>query len=158
MLKHIEEYKAFIKNRLDRRTLLELLGEECAELIQAANKCIRAEKLNANATPMSEQEANAQLREEVGDVLMLLSVLGYDCDFKTIATNPKWERWCKRLEAVEKRPDYRAFEHAAWVDVGDKDFMCSACGLILGGAYCYGWCPHCGARMDLNDGLDTPHS
>ena len=151
-MRHIEEYKGFIRNRLDRRTLLELLSEECSELIQAANKCIRAEQLNCNFTPVTEIEANSKLREEVGDVLMVLSVLGFDSDLETVKTNPKWERWFDRLFDSSPVQDYKLFEHAAWIDIGDKDFQCSACGVIIGGAYCYGWCPHCGAKMDLSDG------
>ena len=151
-MKHIEQYKHFIRNHLDHRTLLELLSEECAELIQAANKCIRAEKLNNNFTPMTEGQAKLQFREEVGDVLMLLHVLGEDYQFETVKTNPKWERWAKRLSETPKCSDYREFTHGTWEDVGFNDFACSACGVIIGGAYCYGWCPHCGAKMDLNDG------
>ena len=151
-MKHVEQYKSFIRNHLDHRTLLELLSEECAELIQAANKCIRAEKLNNNFTTTSEAEAKIQFREEVGDVLMLLHVLGEDYQFETVKTNPKWDRWIKRLQQTDKKPDYREFVHGTWEDVGANDFECSVCGVILGGAYSYGWCPHCGAKMDLNDG------
>lgn len=43
--------KRYVLEHIDRRTLLEQLAEEAAELSQAALKLIRAEKLSDNPTP-----------------------------------------------------------------------------------------------------------
>ena len=43
--------KLYVLQHLDRRTLLEQLAEEAAELSQAALKAIRAEELSNNPTP-----------------------------------------------------------------------------------------------------------
>lgn len=57
-------YKDYIFNKLDERTLLEQLAEEASELSQAALKLIRAKGLNNNNTPVGEQEAMLSLALE----------------------------------------------------------------------------------------------
>ena len=94
----MHEYKKVITDKLDRRALLEQLAEECAELSQAALKCIRAEGLSDNATTTSARQAKENLVEEVGDVLMVCDALGLMVDGLT-KNNPKWQRWAKRLES-----------------------------------------------------------
>ena len=87
--------KNYILSVLDARTLLEQLAEEASELAQAALKFIRAAEYSNNPTPITLQEAQVSLDEELHDVLAVASLLGiieYDDD-----ENPKWKRWAERL-------------------------------------------------------------
>ena len=87
--------KSYILSVLDERTLLEQLAEEASELAQAALKLIRAAEYSNNPTPITLQEAEVNLDEELHDVLAVASLLGiieYDDD-----ENPKWKRWAERL-------------------------------------------------------------
>ena len=87
--------KSYILSVLDARTLLEQLAEEASELAQAALKLIRAAEYSNNPTPITLQEAEVGLDEELHDVLAVASLLGiidYDDD-----ENPKWKRWAERL-------------------------------------------------------------
>ena len=87
--------KNYILSVLDARTLLEQLAEEASELAQAALKLIRAAEYSNNPTPITLQEAEVGLDEELHDVLAVASLLGiidYDDD-----ENPKWKRWAERL-------------------------------------------------------------
>lgn len=87
--------KNYILSILDARTLLEQLAEEASELAQAALKLIRAVEYSNNPTPITLQEAEVGLDEELHDVLAVASLLGiieYDDD-----ENPKWKRWAERL-------------------------------------------------------------
>ena len=87
--------KSYILSVLDERTLLEQLAEEASELAQAALKLIRAAEYSNNPTPITLQEAQVSLDEELHDVLAVASLLGiieYDDD-----ENPKWKRWAERL-------------------------------------------------------------
>lgn len=87
--------KNYILSILDARTLLEQLAEEASELAQAALKLIRAAEYSNNPTPITLQEAQVGLDEELHDVLAVASLLGiieYDDD-----ENPKWKRWAERL-------------------------------------------------------------
>lgn len=87
--------KNYILSVLDARTLLEQLAEEASELAQAALKLIRAAEYSNNPTPITLQEAEVNLDEELHDVLAVASLLGiidYDDD-----ENPKWKRWAERL-------------------------------------------------------------
>lgn len=87
--------KSYILSVLNDHELLEQLAEEAAELSQAALKLIRASGYSNNPTPVTEQEAEANLEEEMHDVLAVASLLGiidYDDD-----ENPKWKRWAERL-------------------------------------------------------------
>lgn len=87
--------KNYIRDVLSERTLLEQLAEEASELAQAALKLIRAAEYSNNPTPITLQEAEVSLDEELHDVLAVASLLGiiyYDDD-----ENPKWKRWAERL-------------------------------------------------------------
>lgn len=68
--------KRYVLEHIDRRTLLEQLAEEAAELSQAALKLIRAEKLSDNPTPANISIASEQLNEELADVLMVADQKG----------------------------------------------------------------------------------
>ena len=87
--------KNYIRDALTERILLEQLAEEASELAQAALKLIRAAEYSNNPTPITRQEAEVNLDEELHDVLAVASLLGiieYDDD-----ENPKWKRWAERL-------------------------------------------------------------
>ena len=68
--------KRYVLEHIDRRTLLEQLAEEAAELSQAALKLIRAEKLSDNPTPANVSIASEQLIEELADVLVAADAVG----------------------------------------------------------------------------------
>lgn len=87
--------KRYVLEHIDRRTLLEQLAEEAAELSQAALKLIRAEKLSDNPTTTHVSIASEQLIEELADVLVAADAVGVpvleSCD------NSKWRRWAARI-------------------------------------------------------------
>lgn len=89
----MNKYKEYVLSVLTERELLEQLTEEAAELSQAALKCIRAEGLSNNTTPISAGQARTNLQEEFSDVLAVAELLELvDCqDAK------KWQRWAERL-------------------------------------------------------------
>lgn len=67
--------KFYVLEHIDKRTLLEQLAEEAAELSQAALKLIRAEGLSGNPTNRNALIAREQLNDEVDDVLMIVDAL-----------------------------------------------------------------------------------
>lgn len=88
-----QEYQEYVLSVLSERELLEQLAEEAAELAKAALKCIRAEKLSNNTTPISAGQARTDLQEEFSDVLMVAELLELiDCQ-----NDKKWQRWAERL-------------------------------------------------------------
>lgn len=91
----------WIRERVERRVLLELLAEECAELAQAALKCIRAEyEEQSNPTLITREEAQERLLEEYGDVVLVADVLQLHLDVEGYVR--KLSRWRRRLEDVEE--------------------------------------------------------
>lgn len=100
--KQMADNVAYIRKKLDRRTLLEGLAEEASELSKAALKVIRAERLSDNFTPVSLYDAKQQLAEELSDVMTMAYLLGilpgvfYPDDAKT-------ERWVLRLKKPPKQ-------------------------------------------------------
>ena len=94
-----EDYRDFILEKLDERTLLEQLAEEASELSQAALKLIRAKELNNNVTPRTEQEVTQNLVEEILDCNLVMSLLCRK-DRKLVISMPKinkHKRWAERL-------------------------------------------------------------
>lgn len=93
------KYQHYVQRHLELRDMLEGLAEEANELSQAALKLIRAIGDSKNVTPISEEEAEANLKEEVTDVLIYLRVLDFDLGLELDSSyhSPKWERWAKRL-------------------------------------------------------------
>lgn len=88
-----------VKILISRRDAYEALAEESSELAKASLKAIRATKLNKNPTPVSFEEAQDNLREEVQDVLSCLYVLGIKIpDVDELIMSPKSIRWEKRLK------------------------------------------------------------
>ena len=93
-----EDYRDFILEKLDERTLLEQLAEEASELSQAALKLIRAKELSNNVTPRTEQEVTQNLVEEILDCNLIMSLL-YRKDRKLVTSMPKinkHKRWAER--------------------------------------------------------------
>ena len=74
-------------------------AEESAELTQAALKVSRILR-GVNPTPVTLDRALESLREEVGDVLLCLSVL--ECAFGRLSSDSgmarKQERWKRRIK------------------------------------------------------------
>lgn len=93
----MKNYKRYVQVSLDYHDGLQLLAEESAELAQAALKMIRAGGFNSNPTPITEDEAERRLLEEIGDVLITLQAL--QINLPDVENSPKWERWAKRLGA-----------------------------------------------------------
>ncbi len=97
-----DNYKDYILDNLDERTMLEQLAEEASELSQAALKLIRAKKLSNNFTPKTEREAMLNLMEEIEDFSIVITLL-YRKDKKLLTTTGmterqnKWKRWAERL-------------------------------------------------------------
>ena len=86
---------------LSKAALLEQVAEECTELGHAALKLARKYR-NENPTPVTEEEAYANLKEEWADMLLSMTVLDHyynmDCnELKGIMDN-KYARWNQCLE------------------------------------------------------------
>lgn len=88
--------RSYVLKNTDRRTLLEQLAEEAAELSQAALKLIRAEGLSNNPTNRNTLIAQEQLNDEVTDVLMIVDALKIPV-LESYANN-KWQRWADRIK------------------------------------------------------------
>ena len=88
----------FIREQLPDEELLAQLAEECNELAQAALKMRRVMD-GKNPTPVRMSEAYDNLVEEIGDVKLVLRVLGYHLDDPgyDIAGERKLRRWANRL-------------------------------------------------------------
>lgn len=109
----------WIGERVGRRVLLELLAEECAELAQAALKCVRAEYgARENPTPMTREEAQELLLEEYGDVVLVADVLGLRLDVEGYVR--KLGRWRRRLDDGEEGVDEGAVVGGDTADCGGE--------------------------------------
>lgn len=87
------KYQEYILSVLTERELLEQLTEEAAELSQAALKCIRAEGLSNNTTPITAGQARTDLQEEFSDVFTVAELLELiDC-----RNDKKLQRWAERI-------------------------------------------------------------
>lgn len=95
-LKPFLENIKYVQNKLSRRDLYEMLAEEAAELSQAALKVIRAEGMSGSVTPITAEEAHANLNEEVVDVLVVLAALNVEI-FNAKLAEEKVQRWADRL-------------------------------------------------------------
>lgn len=88
-----------VKILISKMDAYEALAEEASELSKASLKAISATKLNDNPTPISFDEAQDNLREEMRDVLSCLYVLGVKIpDVEELIMGPKSIRWEKRLK------------------------------------------------------------
>ena len=88
--------RCHIRDKVPRAELLAQLAEEATELAHAALKLRRALEATKNPTPVSVPTAVAATREEIADVMLLVSLLELDTakdelqeiiDFKTL----RWE-------------------------------------------------------------------
>lgn len=88
-----------IKQHIQQDELLAQLAEEAAELSQAALKLRRA-LTGINPTPVTAEEARANLVEEIADILNVSDLLLEIDDVDEIydIVQRKRERWLKRLE------------------------------------------------------------
>ena len=86
---------------LSKAALLEQVAEECTELGHAALKLARKYR-NENPTPVTEEEAYANLKEEWADMLLSMTVLDHyynmDCNEQKGIMDNKYARWNQRLE------------------------------------------------------------
>lgn len=89
----MNKYQEYILSVLTERELLEQFTEEAAEMQQAAMKCIRADGMSNNPTPVTAGQARTNLQEEFSDVLAVAELLELiDCQ-----NEKKLQRWAERL-------------------------------------------------------------
>ena len=102
-----------VKVLIGKRAAYEALAEESSELTQASLKVIRSLGLAGNPTPVTFEEAQDNLREEMRDVLACLYVLGVKIpDVKELVLCEKSMRWQKRLEKFLHLPDHEVDDEA----------------------------------------------
>lgn len=93
-----------IRQHLPQEELLTHLAEEAAELAQAALKLRRAYS-DINPTPVSPEDAYEGLLEELADVQVCITALGFNHNIDHLRvmriSSQKMERWAKRLEAQD---------------------------------------------------------
>ena len=95
-----DEMMALIADRIGGAALLELLAEESAELGHAALKLARRLRCE-NPTPVTVEEAEKRLAEEMADVILVAKVLkiqGIRFDNNEIGAR-KLKRWVDRVNA-----------------------------------------------------------
>jgi len=93
----------FIRSKLTNAELLAGLAEEATELAHAALK-IRRVMDGKNYTPVTFDEAFANLKEEIGDVLLCLEMVGLTVELESYRKDmdAKLERWVRRLKGETK--------------------------------------------------------
>lgn len=92
----------YIREKVPREDLLLQLAEECSELAQAALK-LRRTMVPGNPTPVTQDKALANLREEIVDVLTVLYVLDLsDVENSLWSIQKKLARWAGRIMAQEQ--------------------------------------------------------
>ena len=89
-----------IKKRLPVTELLCGLGEEAAELSQAALKLRRVFD-GTNPTPVTEEDAINSLYEEIADTFLYIRQIDINFQHVENIIAEKEERWKKRLEDSE---------------------------------------------------------
>lgn len=94
-MKNIE----YIRSQLSNPELLAGLAEEATELAHAALK-LRRVMDGTNHTPVCYDEAYANLKEEIGDVLLCLEVFGISTSTEAYrpGMDEKLKRWVDRLK------------------------------------------------------------
>ena len=91
----------FIISEIGLPATLEQLAEEAAELSKAALKVARIIR-KENPTPVTYEQAIANLEEEAADVRNCLRVVCGELDIITIGTEAlKMRRWAERLAEVK---------------------------------------------------------
>lgn len=98
-----EKLIEYVRGRLPQPERLAMLAEEAAELGHAALKLRRALD-GTNPTPVTVEEAQAALQEEVADVLLLIfPVMADMAEIIREIQDVKLRRWADRL--AEKETD-----------------------------------------------------
>ena len=93
----------YIVDRLPLEVRIDQLGEEAAELAHAASKLSRVLR-GVNPTPVTRDEAEENLRKEVGDVLTCVAAVTQPGDMAECLIEWNMEigknaaRWRRRLE------------------------------------------------------------
>lgn len=91
----------YIANNISKLAVLMALAEEASELSKAAMKYARAKGLLDNPTPISVEQAEADLIEEYNDLLNCIDVL---CEMSSLAIEDmdlrkrKCRRWAERIK------------------------------------------------------------
>ena len=98
-----DEQLEVIRQRVDRQALREQLGEECGEVVQMLFRSYRANG-NGNPTPMTCEQVEEKLKEEICDLIVCLAALDYFrlgelADDSVIAG--KVARWVHRIEGAK---------------------------------------------------------
>ena len=78
-----------ICRRIDETEVLDMLQEECAELIQAASKCKRVIKGDDSVNP---RDARESLVEEMADVQVMRTIV-----LCKILTPEEWDKVCATI-------------------------------------------------------------
>lgn len=93
----------FIRSKLTTAELLAGLAEEATELSHAALKMRRVVD-GTNYTPVTFDEAYANLNEEIGDILLCLETLGLPVESRAYRRemDAKLERWVRRMKGESK--------------------------------------------------------
>ena len=94
----------YIANNISELVVLMALAEEASELSKAAMKLARAKGLLDNPTPISVEQAEADLIEEYNDLLNCIDVL---CEMSSLAIEDmdlrmrKCRRWAERIKSYK---------------------------------------------------------
>ena len=97
----------YIANNISELAVLMALAEEASELSKAAMKYARAKGLLDNPTPISVEQAEADLIEEYNDLLICVGVLNkmpslticVDVDLRM----RKCRRWAERIKSYKTK-------------------------------------------------------
>lgn len=92
-MQSIEDNITKITELIPEPALYEQLAEECTELGKAALKMARILR-NENKTPVTKEEALANLKEEYTDVVLSAATVNLNVD--TVVAISKMERWVQR--------------------------------------------------------------
>lgn len=87
-----------VRKSVPKPALLEAIAEEATEVAQAALKASRVIR-GENPTPVTWEEAVANLNEEITDLELCIDAL--DCPTDWNVYRRKLDRWIKRLEDKE---------------------------------------------------------
>lgn len=112
--------------QLSEHALLLQFAEESVEAAMAAIKLVRILD-GENPTPVTEEEARANLTEEMADIQVVQTILGVDPREIDEIYTEKMERWAKRLEEMQPEGAYWQWNPDG-MDWGLGAWECSKCG------------------------------
>ena len=95
----------YIRDNLDDTGFLLAIAEEASEVTKAALKLVRAGGAVFNPTPVTEEEANDNLKEELQDLIMVLFTAGINVPrlaVDTINSGHKLDRWVERIVEAKR--------------------------------------------------------